>query len=159
LRLDKISELFPKPAVAKNTVIPGLHFIYLEKAYDRIPDFSYEPPVKAGLSETFDLNVADRLVDFAMKFSGYIEVPANGIYCFSMRSNDGARLYIGDDLVIDNEHLYGVRESCGYVALQAGYHPVTVTFFQQQGGRLLELFWEGPGLSRCPVPGTVLFHD
>ncbi len=159
MRLDKVTDLIPKPALQPGPLQPGLEFIYLERSFERIPDFARESAVKTGVADEIDLRYAGRPVDFAMKFSGYIRVPVNGIYCFSMRSNDGARLYIGDDLVVDNEHLYGVRESCGYAALQAGFYPITVTFFQQQGGRLLDLFWQGPKMERRPIPANALFHS
>ena len=50
-------------------------------------------------------------------------------------------------------------ESSGDVALQAGLHPITVTYFQAYGPRALELQVEGPGLRRQPVPAGMLFHD
>ena len=50
-------------------------------------------------------------------------------------------------------------ETWGRIALQAGLHPITVTFFQAYGPRALELYIEGPGVRRQQIPASMLFHD
>ncbi len=153
------ARLTVRQPVALQKPAPGLAFVYSEGPFDRIPDFSQATPVKSGWIDSFTLNAADREVHFALKFSGYIQAPADGVYQFSMRSNDGGRLYIGEELVVDNEHLYGERQGCGVIALKAGFHPITVTFFQQLGGRLLEVGWQGPGIPWRIIPAAAVWHE
>jgi hypothetical protein len=44
------------------------------------------------------------------------------------------------------------------VALKAGYHPISVSYFQTGGSQRLKVSWEGPGIEKLPVPMWALFH-
>jgi hexosaminidase len=42
-------------------------------------------------------------------------------------------------MVVDHDGFHGADERTGMVALRAGLHPVTIRFFQGEGGVALEL--------------------
>ncbi|MFN3485820.1 MAG: beta-glucosidase, partial [Planctomycetota bacterium] len=69
-----------------------------------------------------------------------------------------SRLLIGKDEVADNDHLHGVAEASGEIALKAGKHPITVLYFQHGGNQVLDVFWEGPELPRQKILPSALFH-
>jgi hypothetical protein len=73
-------------------------------------------------------------------------------------SDDGSRLYIGDTLVVDNDGLHGMAEKSGVIALAAGRHPLTVTFFERTGSDGLEVWYVGPRLAKQRIPPDVLAH-
>jgi hypothetical protein len=50
-------------------------------------------------------------------------------------------------------------ETSGQIALAAGLHPITLTYFQAYGPMALELHVEGPGMPRQRVPASMLFRD
>ena len=87
-------------------------------------------------------------------FRGMIEVPVSGWYRISVESDDGSLLYIGDDLVIDNDGLHGMVEVGAVVALEAGKHPVRVDFFENQGGAGLIVRSFGQNTPYEPVPAS-----
>ena len=95
---------------------------------------------------------------FGLILRGYIKVPTKGIYTLSTISNDGSMLYVYDELVVDNDGGHGPRERFGQVALEPGYHPIRLEYFQLGGGKLLEAYIEGPGLEKHQLKAQELFH-
>ena len=85
------------------------------------------------------VDVARRDEYFGLIFTGYLRVPADGIYTFYLTSDDGSQLIIGDALVIDHDGRHATSERSGMIALEAGHHPITVRFFQASGGKTLSL--------------------
>jgi hypothetical protein len=117
-------------------------------------------PHRTGIVPTFTLAPADTAVMFGMRYTGYIRVPRAGVYTFTALSDDGAGLWFGDHNVFWSlGQSPKTTETSGQIALQAGLHPITVTFFQAYGPRALELYIEGPGVRRQQLPASMLFHD
>ena len=85
-------------------------------------------------------------------------MPADGVYTFFVASDDGSRLLIGRDLVVDNDGLHVMREASGAIGLRAGYHPITVTCFNATGDHGLAVAVAGPGLDKRPVPAAMLYR-
>ena len=97
---------------------------------------------------------------FGLRFTGYVQVPRTGVYTFTAISDDGAGLWFGDQNVFWSlGQSPKSTETSGQIALQAGLHPITVTYFQAYGPRALELYVEGPGLPRQRVPASMFFRD
>jgi len=85
-------------------------------------------------------------------------VPQTGLYTFSVLSDDGSRLFIGDQLVVDNEGLHGPTEVMGQIILEKGFHPIRADFFQASGGEEFMVYYSGPGINKQPVPAATLSH-
>jgi len=150
------TKVAPRPAEHPQSVEPGLRFEVVEGDFKTLPDFSAASFAKSGVVQGFDLSPRTREQQFAVRFSGYVRVPADGVYRFFVRSDDGSRLWIGDRLVVDNDGLHSAHEESGFVALAAGLHPIAVAMFEQSGGFELEVSWSGPGASRERVPAAAL---
>ena len=90
---------------------------------------------------------------FALVYRGFLRVPADGLYTFSLRSDDGSRLYLHDRLVVERDGLqiYDVRE--GRIALRRGLHPFRVEFCEFEGRESLSISWSTTGgrLERIPA--------
>ncbi len=115
-------------------------------------------PQASGIVPEITMNVpqrkeADR---FALRFSGVIQIDVSGKYTFFTSSDDGSRLYIGDQLVVDNDGLHGMAEKSGAIDLPAGAHPIVVTYFDNGGGDGLEVSWSGPKINKEKIPGNRL---
>lgn len=72
-------------------------------------------------------------------FEGFVEIPADGIYTFSLLSDDGSMLYIDEELVIDNDGAHGPIEKAGQKVLAKGWHKVRVEYFDGNNGGQLRL--------------------
>ncbi len=90
---------------------------------------------------------------------GMLSIPKDGVYTFYTVSDDGSRLYIGENLVVDNDNLHGAMEKEGTVPLKEGYHPIRVEFFQREGSDSLGIFFSGPDIEKQSIPpGQIFFH-
>ena len=117
-------------------------------------------PRRTGTVAAPTLAPSDVMEMFGMRFTGYVRVPRTGVYTFTALSDDGAALWIGDRNVFWSVgQSPKTTETWGRIALQAGLHPITLTYFQAYGPMALELHVEGPGVRRQQVPASMLFRD
>jgi len=154
----KFAKVNPRPAAGDIGFQPGLTYKYYEGDWDTVPDFSKLKPVDEGLVPVFDLSKKKAKERYGFEFTGYVRIPKDGVYALFLGSDDGSRLYIGDDLVVDNDGLHGLQEKRGLVALAAGVHPVRVGYFNKTGSDGLAVSIQGPGLAKTPVAEAVLSH-
>jgi len=97
--------------------------------------------------------------DVGAVFTGWLEVPVDGLYTLSTESDDGSRLKIGDTLIVDNDGLHGMQEMTGTIGLAAGLHEIRVEFFERNGGAGLIVRYQGPDLPRQIVPSSNWSHS
>jgi signal transduction histidine kinase len=76
--------------------LAGLDYRDYEGAWEHLPDFARLHPVTTGIVTNFDLTVRTRNQGVALVFSGFINIPQEGIYTFSTTSDDGSRLFVGE---------------------------------------------------------------
>jgi hypothetical protein len=58
---------------------------------------------------------------------------------FALWSDDGSRLLIDGEIVIDNGGLHGTEEKRGVAPLSKGWHAIKVEWFNKAGGATLDL--------------------
>jgi alpha-L-fucosidase len=51
-----------------------------------------------------------------------------------------------------------IQNTTGRIVLQKGAHPIRAEFFQRSGNVEFQVIDAGPGISKQPIPKTVLFH-
>ena len=153
-----LGELLPRPAEEIDGLTQGVYLEAYQGQWRELPDFDPLQPISAGVVPGYGLYVQGPSMDFfGLKFTGYIDVPADGLYTFTTTSDDGTKLWIGGELVVDNDGLHGAKDATGLVRLAEGKHPITVTFFEHNGGEVLAVHIEGPDLPKQPIPPEMLF--
>ncbi len=95
---------------------------------------------------------------FALVFNGYLTIAQDGIYTFTLRSDDSSRLYIGNELVCDADARSAWESREGRIPLRAGTHLFRVEYFEAKGQELLRVRWSGPGFDDVTIPANVLGH-
>jgi len=130
-------------------------FAYYEGSWDKVPNFDKLKPLASGVAAAFDLSVARRGENFGVKFEGYFKIERAGNYTFKLHSDDGSKLYIDDNQVVDNDGIHPPKESTGKAKLTKGIHKVVVTFIQGGGGAELDARIAGPGMGEQPLAGLV----
>ena len=130
---------------------PGLIYSLFEGSFNKVPDFTNLKPVGSGEITQIGL-VGHLLENYAVQFRGVITVPRDGVYRFSLKSDDGSMFWLGGALVVDNDGPHGAIEKSGRISLRAGSYPIAVGYYQGEGGQSLSLSVEGPALSKQPVP-------
>ena len=90
--------------------------------------------------------VTKRTEWFAIDYSGRFWIENAGLYGFALLSDDGAKLAIDDQVVIDNDGLHPPAEKNGEVELARGVHNIRVSYFQGPKWQIaLVLRIAGPG--------------
>lgn len=148
-----------KKAMSASGLVQGLHYSYFTGNWNTLPVFNNLSPVSTGTVTNFSLAPRTQNDNFGFRFTGYISIPADGIYKFYTSSDDGSKLYIGNSLVVKNDGLHSLEEKSGSIALKAGLHPLVVDFFEQGGGEQLEVRYEGPSIAKQLIPNSVLFRS
>jgi len=95
---------------------------------------------------------------FSIRWSGRLEVDHSDVYTFHLTSDDGVRLRVNGDLVIDNWTDHAPTENSATVHLQTGrLHEVTLEFYENGGGAVARLEWESSNVPRQVVPTSRLY--
>jgi hypothetical protein len=90
--------------------------------------------------------VTDRFEWFAIDYSGYFYVDNPGPYRFALTSDDGSKLYIDDNRVIDNDGIHASHPEFGSITLKGGIHHIRISYFQgPRDSVALILAVAGPG--------------
>ena len=72
-------------------------------------------------------------------------------YSFEMASDDGARILINDDIVVEHDGLHGATPKKGRVRLEPGDHDLRVEYFAFGSPNRFRASWSGPGVSATPL--------
>jgi hypothetical protein len=147
-----------RPAERVEGPAPGLDFAAYRGRWDRLPDFSTLRPAAGGTTREFGLGDWAGRDGFALEFRGYLKAPADGLYLLYLESDDGSRLWVGDQLVVDHDGLHEAGEKRGMVRLRAGLHPIRAAFFDAAGEEAFAVRWEGPGIRKQPTSAAALFR-
>ena len=93
------------------------------------------------------------LVDrFASVHEGALLAPRSGLYTFTLTSDDGARLWIDGEKVIDHATAHGWASRKAPVPLSQGVHEIRVEHFENTGSAGLQLSWSKDGTPSEVIP-------
>jgi hypothetical protein len=85
---------------------------------------------------------------FAIRATSSLTVNTTGKHFFKLNADDGAKLYIDGQLVVDNDGQHAEKAVVGSINLTKGQHDIVVEYFQGPRYHIaLELFWKTPGSS------------
>jgi hypothetical protein len=129
------------------------------------PEEPWGVPVLERLDPTVDFNWGTGSPDpsisannFAVRWSGEVVIPITGTYTFHTQSDDGIRLWVNNEQLIDNWTDHGNAHDDGTIELMGGQrYPIKLEFYENGGDALCELSWEGPGMSRDAIPSKNLW--
>ena len=142
IRLEWFSASQPLEAIPPARLYaspPGLRAEFSDDAgakasrYDAAVDFDWNAgsPV-AGIA-------AD---NFRARWTGYVRPDFSEEYTFSTHSDDGVRLWVGDQLVIDNWTNEAPATKTGIKVLEAGkWYDIKVAYFNGMGDAEIDLQW------------------
>jgi uncharacterized membrane protein len=102
-------------------------------------------------------------------FTSSFEVYYGGSYTFRLTSDDGSKLYVNDQLVVNNDGIHAPATATGAINLLGqengagrGFHTIRVEFFEASGGGNLVVQWQKTTGARLfgnrDFGGNVLFN-
>ena len=147
---------------------PGLRAEYFDRliALENFPVIAAEEKpdvsrVDAGIDFDSPAGVnGTEIADFCyVRWNGVLRVPRDGSYTLWTSSDDGSRVFLNGNLVVENGGVHGAVEKSGVVELKAGDHALKVEYFENDAGASCHFGWQGPGIEKQIVPPEALFHE
>jgi len=102
-----------------------------------------------------------RVVEFGVRWTGEIQAQFTEPYTISVASDDGARVWLDEQLIIDNWTVHpSQRASSAPINMMAGErHLLRVEYFENGGPADIELKWSSPSTPVTLVPQTQLYSQ
>jgi hypothetical protein len=146
---------------------------------------TYTPPAGAGTGlrgdyyagtsfQTLELSRIDRTVDFdwgtgapatelaadgfSVRWSGQVLPAFTETYTFFTTSDDGVRLTVNGQQLIDNWTIHDATENSRAIALTAGQkYDIKLEYFEGTGGAVSKLAWSSARQAKQIIPSSQLF--
>jgi hypothetical protein len=127
----------PDHSIIKSPVPPGVSLRALAGS-DEYALYLHSAPIPA---------------QFSARWTGELQPAVSGDYELTTFSNDGARVWVGDKLVIDAWTGHSDREDSGVIHLDTAKHyPLKIEYYQGGGTATMRLFWTPPGGKKELIP-------
>lgn len=95
---------------------------------------------------------------FSARWTGRIQAIEAGSYTFRTTSDDGVRLWVNNQLLIDRFVDQSATSHTGSIALAAGQlYDIRIDYYENGGDASMKLEWQRPGRPMEPVPMHSLF--
>lgn len=96
--------------------------------------------------------------NFSVRWTGLLQVDTTQDYIFTTRTDDGVRLYIDDQLLINRFVAQGRTDYTATKRLAAGVrYRVRMEYLETTGNASAILFWQAAGMPRTVVPTNRVF--
>jgi hypothetical protein len=94
---------------------------------------------------------------FSARWTGKVIPKSSGPHTFSTYGDDGVRLWVNGQQLVDDWTLHPASERSGSITLTAGQpYDIRMEFYEREGPAVARLLWSSPGVSKAPVPSTQL---
>ncbi len=145
------------PAVQVSNVKPGLQCAYYPGAYKSATLMKGQPAATYTVSNV-EVPKEANAATFGVKFSGYLNIPQDGVYSFYLTCDDGGILKVGPLETVNNDGWHPPMEKSGQAALKKGLQPIALDFVEGGGGYTLKLKYSLNGSAPLDVPSEWLMH-
>lgn len=132
-------KMAPLPAVKVKKTEAGLAMQYFEGSWKKLPDFATLTPIKKGVVKQANLTeTGHRADEFALVLEGYVDITTTGIHTFYLNSDDGSKLFIDGQLLVDHDGDHSAIKKTGQINLAAGKHSLRIEFMERKGSQFLQ---------------------
>lgn len=114
-------------------------------------DQNFEKLVQTNIDKKIDFDwglgyvINDHSDNVCVRWTGRVKATKSGEYSFITRSDDGARLWIDDRLIIDDWTTHPEEDRRARITLEKGYHKIKIEYFEGEGFASMKLIWITPG--------------
>lgn len=96
--------------------------------------------------------------NYSVRWTGFVVPLYSETYTFTTISDDGVRLLINNQIVVNNWTDHSVMSNPGSITLTAGQHyAITLEYYQAGGDAVIELSWQSARQAQQIVPQVQLF--
>lgn len=97
---------------------------------------------------------------FSARWTGSVQADQSGTYTFYTRTDDGVRLWVNGQQLVNKWVNQGPTEWSGTISLTAGVKvPIVMEYYENGGGAVAQLSWSASGVSKQIIPQTNLYPD
>ena len=97
---------------------------------------------------------------FKARFSGYVQSLDAGTYTFYITADDGVRLWVNNQLLVDKWIDQGSTEYSATINLEAcRKYSIKIEYYENGGNALCQLEWSGPTIVRQQVATAQLYTE
>jgi hypothetical protein len=160
------TQLFPSSA-STTSVPPSQAGLIAEYFNDPGPGASFTASAATRIDTTVNFDwgwnsplEAVQADYFSARWTGKLLAPTSGTYTFATIGDDGVRLWINGQLVIDDwESHPATRNLSAMLTLVAGAtYDIRLEYYEATSGATLQLLWTPPGGSEQIIPATQFSH-
>jgi hypothetical protein len=90
-------------------------------------------------------------------WEGYVFAPKRSVYRFTVRSDDGARIYVDGTLAVDNGGVHPAEEAGREIPLARGSHPLRIEYFDAGDEGVIDFRWRETKTPRSLMPRLPLY--
>lgn len=158
--------------VKHNVISPmaGLNAEYFLLGDEPVTDFpefdSLTPDVtqideQVAIASTPDaFNGLDGFIDhFAVQWTGAVYIEKPGDVTFFISSDDGSRLFVDGNVLIDHGGMHGMTERASTIRLSEGFHDIRFEMFENEGNAGAQLRYRPIDSVKHLIPPQVLFQS
>ena len=154
-----LSNLRPLAAQPVQPAKQGLNFYYVPGDYASTADVDKVNATETGIATAINLSrFRNKARTYGAVFEGYINIQNDGVYNFTSVSDDGSRVWIDGQLIVDNDGKHTSYGLTGAVRLEKGYHKLEIRYFQGGGQSGLKILMAEPGKQATEIPSALLFY-
>ena len=138
--------------------IENFKFTAYKGSWNKLPNFSKLKAFKTGESDNgiADTGLAGLSENFGIVFEGEIVIVKKGKYKFKLGSDDGSKLYINNQVVVDNDGVHSMQVKEGSILLEPGKAKIRLEYFEKGGQEELALDMTGPGINRLQLAKQII---
>jgi hypothetical protein len=97
--------------------------------------------------------------DFSVRWTGWVKAKESGAHTFYVEADDGARLWVNGQLLIDEWHAGGsltVFASVGLVLTAGEIYAIKLEYYEHTGVAVIKLSWSA-SFGTTPIPSNYLY--
>ena len=147
------------PAVSAGSLKQGCTYTYHSGAFMKVDHVSASPVVSRGILPEPSIKGATDEDHFGFVFTGYLDVPEDGLWEFAVTSDDGAVLELDGQLVVNGDGSHANYKATGHVGLRKGLHAFRLRYLEDYEGQNLEWAWKYPSTEDFKaIPQSAIYY-
>ena len=156
--------IYPSPT-PNGTGLNGQYFINAGSTYTNSVNFNPTNLILTRVDPTVDFVWGSNSVPitnnggyYAVRWTGRVQPQYSETYYFDANTDDGVKLWVNDQLIVDDWKAQSATDSIGSIALQGGVrYNIKMEYFELSGAAVAHLYWYSADQSKQIIPSNRLF--
>ncbi|HEV2210040.1 MAG TPA: DUF1800 family protein [Verrucomicrobiae bacterium] len=151
-------------ATANGTGLTGQYFTNSSSTYSNSANFKPANLVMTRVDPTVDFvwgtptSPITNSGYYTVRWTGQVEPEYSETYYFDANTDDGVRVWVNNQLIIDSWVTRSAADSIGTISLQGGVrYNIQMDYFQSGGNAAAHLSWYSPSQPKQVIPSSRLY--